>query len=398
MLGRALALAALTLGLAGCMPGPPPQPAEEAPISLRPVSFADLEGWGEDRQAEAIPAFLKSCARIMRRADDHAVGPGGVGGVVADWRRVCAEAEALPAGDDAAARAFFESALVPLAVIGKDGPRGLVTGYYEPELAASRLPAPGFAAPIYRRPADIVTVDLGEFRADLDGKTILGRVVEGHLKPYFSRAEIEAGALEGRGDELFWLADPVGAFFLQVQGSGRLQLADGAYVRVGYEGKNGRAYHAIGKTLVERGALAKDDVTAQSIQAWLRANPDQAPEIMNQNASVVFFREVEGDGPIGAQGAVLTPLRSIAIDPEALPLGAPIWLDTTWPPGVPGAGGPLRRLVVAQDTGGVIKGSVRGDLFWGTGDKALAGAGTMKQQGRYFLLLPKAVAARRLAS
>ncbi len=398
MLGRVLALAALSLGLAGCMPAPPTAPPVEAPIRLEPVSFADLDGWAEDRQAEAIPALLKSCARLMKRADDHMVGPGGIGGAVTDWRGVCAEAEGLPAGDDASARAFLESAFAPLAVTGTQGPWGLITGYYEPELAAARARAPGYATPIYRRPSDIVTVELGEFRADLDGETILGRVVEDRLKPYFSRAEIEAGALEGRGDELFWLADPVDAFFLQVQGSGRLRLADGSYIRVGYGGKNGRAYHAIGKTLVERGHLPKDDVSAQSIQAWLRANPDQAPEIMNQNASAVFFVEIEGDGPIGAQGVVLTPLRTIAVDPKALPLGAPLWLDTTWPKGVPGAGGPLRRLVVAQDTGGVIKGSVRGDLFWGTGDAALAGAGTMKQQGRYFLLLPKAVAARALAS
>jgi membrane-bound lytic murein transglycosylase A len=390
-----ITLTLLLLSACAAMP-PAPLPAKEA--GLTAVGFADLPGWGSDPLAEALPALLKTCERFAKRPDGRAVGPKALGGTVADWKAPCAAAAALPAGDDAAARAFFETQFVPFAAAGAEGPEGLITGYYEPDIRAARAPDAAHTAPIYRRPADLVTIDLGEFRADLDGESLAGRVVDNRLKPYFNRAEIEAGALKGQGLELYWLPDPVESFFLQIQGSGRLRLADGSIVRVGYEAKNGQGYYAIGKALVEQGDLPKDGVSAQSIAGWLRAHPDRAAEIMNLNRSYVFFRELTGDGPIGSLGVVLTPLRSAAVDPAFLPLGAPIWLDTTWPAGTGAAGQKLRRLVVAQDTGGAIKGAIRADLFWGTGEAALAGAGTMKQPGRYYLLLPKSVAARRAAT
>ncbi len=388
MRGAAVALVA-ALGLAACA-----APKEAGRIA--PTTFAELPGWDADRLDEALPALLRSCGRLMKREDARAVGPEGLAGTVADWKPACVAA--AEASGEVGARRFFETWFVPFEVAGKDGEHGLFTGYYEPELAGAGAPDEGYPAAIYRRPPDVVTVDLGEFRADFEGESIVGRVVDGRLKPYLSRAEIEAGGLAGRNLELFWLADPVDAFFLQIQGSGRLKLADGAFARVGYDGQNGRPYHAIGKTLVERGALAKDGVSAQAIMAWLRLHPGEAAEVMNLNHSYVFFRAIEGDGPVGAQGVALTPLRSLAVDPAFMPLGAPVWLDTVWPEGVPEAGRRLRRLVVTQDTGGAIKGAVRGDLFWGTGDGALAGAGTMKEQGRYFLLLPRTVAERRALS
>lgn len=391
-----LALTALTvaLSLAACMRAPAPEGAAR----LTATTFAALPGWGEDRPSEALPALLRSCARFAKRSAEVKVGPEGIAGTVADWSLPCQAMAALAQGDDGAVAQVLEESFVPFAVSGADGEEGLFTGYYEPELAAARAPDARYRTPVYGLPKDVVSVDLGEFRADFKGESIVGRVVDGRLRPYLTRDEIEAGGLSGQGLELYWLADPVDAFFLQIQGSGRLRLAEGGYARVGYGGKNGHAYHAIGKTLVERGELTLEQASAQAIQDWLRVHPDAAAEVMNLNRSYVFFREVVGDGPVGAHGVVLTPLRSLAADPAFLPMGAPVWLDTTWPNGLPEAGRPMRRLVVTQDTGGVIKGAVRGDLFWGTGDGALQGAGAMRQRGRYYLLLPRAVAERRAAT
>jgi membrane-bound lytic murein transglycosylase A len=397
-LRRALAIAALLLG--ACAPretppstGAPPAPA---PLTLTRVGFAELPGWRDDRVAEALPALRSSCAALVAQPADRPVGPNGLAGTVADWRPLCA---ALPGAnaDDALLRQFFESSFQPLAVVGSDGPEGLFTGYYEPELVGSRQRSSKFATPLYRRPGDLVTVDLGEFRADLKGESLAGRVVDGRLKPYLIRSEIDAGALAGRGLEMLWLADPIDAFFLSVQGSGRVRLAEGGTTRVGFAGSNGHPFTAIGRRLIERGELTRENVSMQAVRDWLRAHPSEARSVMDENARYIFFREVE-DGPTGTQGVPLTPGRSLAVDAALLPLGVPLWLDTTWPAGTPAAAQPLRRLVVAQDTGNAIKGAVRGDVFWGTGDAALAIAGPMKQRGRYFLLLPASVVERRPVS
>jgi membrane-bound lytic murein transglycosylase A len=284
---------------------------------------------------------------------------------------------------------------VPFAVSDADG---LFTGYYEPELVGSRRRSAAFPIPLYRRPPDLVIADLADFRADLKAERLVGRIVDGRLEPYHRHADIDAGVLAGRGLELLWLADPIDAFFLQVQGSGRVNLAEGGSVRVGYAANNGHPYTTIGRILVERGEMTKEAATMQTVRQWLRDQPDQATAVMQANARYIFFREVEGDGPIGSLGVALTPGRSLAIDASLLPLGAPMWVDTTYPAGTPEAGRPLRRLMVAQDTGGAIKGAVRGDIYWGSGEAALEYAGPMKQRGRYYLLLPKAVAERMAGS
>jgi membrane-bound lytic murein transglycosylase A len=245
--------------------------------------------------------------------------------------------------------------------------------------------------PLFRRPPDLVMADLGEFRADLAGNSIAGHVVDGKFKPYFTRTELDGGTLAGQDLELLWLADPVDAFFLQVQGSGRIRLAEGGTTRVGYAANNGHGFVSVGRILVEEGKLTKDQATAQTVAQWLKDHPVKASGIMARNPRYIFFREIEGDGPVGAQGAVLTSKRSMAVDGALLPLGAPFWIDSTWPTDTPQAGQPLRRLMIAQDVGGAIKGAVRGDLFWGTGAPALEVAGRLKQPGRYFILLPKSV-------
>lgn len=360
-------------------------------LTLAPVAFHDLPGWRTDRVAEALPALLKGCDRLTAPGSDASAKPGAPAppGPAADWPRVCDAARAVPAGDEAAARGFLERHFQPHAV-GNDGrPTGLMTGYYEPQLDGARTADARRRTPLLARPADLVEADLDAFAPDLAGRRVAGRVQDGRLVPYWSRAQIEAGALRDRGLELVYVASPVEAFFLQIQGSGRVLLDDGGVVRVGFAGQNGRPYTAIGKVLADRGHLRREEVTMQSIRAWLERHPDEAPGVMAENASYVFFRERPelraDEGPIGALGAPLTPGRSLAVDRRYIPLGSPVWVDTADPLD----GAPLQRLMLAQDVGGAIRGPVRGDVFFGWGARAEAKAGRMRQPGRLFVLLPR---------
>jgi membrane-bound lytic murein transglycosylase A len=372
-------------------PAPPPA-AEPLPdrLDLRPATFADLPGWLADRPAEALPAILRSCRALAGLPAEGSLGPGDVGGTAGDWRAVCAAAATLPAGDDAAARAFLEARFVPWAATNRGEPRGLFTGYYEPTLRGSRRRGGRFTVPLYLRPPELVTVDLGRFRPELAGRRIAGRVEGGSLRPYADRAAIDAGALAGRGLELLWVDDPIDAFFLHIQGSGRIELAEGGALRVGYAAGNGHVYFAIGRELVDRGALAQEEVSMQAIRRWLRDHPAEAGAVMARNPSFVFFRRLDGEGPVGAQAVVLTPGRSLAVDGAFLPLGAPAWVETLAPhpdPAQPDVR--LRRLMVIQDAGGGLQGPVRGDLFWGAGEEAAEIAGRMRHPGRLWLLLPR---------
>ena len=366
----------------------PPSPPPEK-LVLTPVAFTALPGWSADRVAEAVPAFQRSCAKVKALAADRSIGPDGVGGKAADWQAPCAELAKLPPGDDTAARAYFETWFTPYAAANNSERRGLFTGYYEVELKGSRNPDPAFPVPLYKRPADLVMVDLGEFADRWRGERIAGRVIAGRLKPFEDRAAIEAGALSGKGLELVWLQDPIATFFLHIQGSGRVSFPDGTETRVGYAAQNGHKYVAIGRELIDRGALKREEVSLQTIRAWLQANPGEAAALMNKNPSYVFFQELKGEGPNGAQNVALTPGRSLAIDSKFLPYGVPVWLDAEDPLD---AQTRLRRLLIAQDTGGAIRGPVRGDVFWGHGPEAEEKAGVMKSAGEYYILLPKTVA------
>jgi membrane-bound lytic murein transglycosylase A len=392
---RAPALAVL-LALAGCAVEPQaPIPPSEPALQLEAISFAELEGWQEDDPSATLAAFRGSCASLAaqpdaeRMAADPAMAP--LAGTLEAWRGACAAADD-PATPDQA-RFFFEDWFQPYLVTDRGQALGLFTGYYEPLLHGSRHYGGAYTVPLYGIPDDLIRVDLGRFKPELAGQAIAGRVEGRQFIPYYARAEIDAGALEGRDLELVWLDDPIDKFFLQIQGSGQIQLDDGARIRVGYAGQNGHRYHAIGRDLVALGAMTLEEVSLQSIRDWLIAHPEQAAALMARNGSYVFFRERPeldpAEGPIGAQGVPLTAGRSLAVDPRFIPLGAPVWLETTapWPEGE----GPLRRLMVAQDSGGAIKGPVRGDVFWGTGARAEAIAGRMRAQGRYMVLLPKAV-------
>ena len=369
--------------LAACA-GPP-----AARLATTPVSFDALPGWNADRQDQALIALRRSCERLDRLPDTRAMG---IAGTVADWRPICTAAVAVADNDAQAARAFFETWFRPHAASVGASDHGLLTGYYEPLLRGARQPDARFRVPIYGRPDDLVTIDLARFGDDFTARRIVGRVSDGRVVPYPDRAAIDAGALDGAAPVLAWVDDPIAAFFLQVQGSGRIDLGNGEILRVGYAGANGHAYVSIGRVLIERGAIPREAVSLQTIRAWLAANPDQAAAVMAENPSFVFFRVLDGAGPIGAQGTALVAGRSLAVDRRYIPYGLPIWLDGSRPATDPSAPDrPLRRLVIAQDTGGAIRGPLRGDLFWGFGARAEAIAGRMKHQSRFFLLLPRGV-------
>lgn len=397
---RRIIAAAVLAGLAGCVAVPVPQPAGPPErLALTPARFASLPGWADDRHADALPAFAETCERLRTMPADRPLGGGEAAapraGRVADWLPLCAEAAAIAPGDHAAARAFFESRFRPWLAANAQGqpadPYGTFTGYFEPELTGSRRRRGAEQVPLLQRPPDLIAADLGDFAPDLAGRRLAGRVQGDRLVPYASRAEIEDGALDRRRLELLWLDDRIDAFFLHVQGSGRVRLAEGGIARVGFAAQNGHPYVPIGRVLVERGAMTLEQVSMQSIRDWLRAHPAEAREVMRQNPSYVFFRELRGlepdEGPPGAFGAPLTPGRSIAVDHAHVPLGIPIWLDTRDPT----TQQPLRRLVLAQDVGGAVRGPVRGDLFWGWGAEAEQAAGRMRERGLWWLLLPVAV-------
>ena len=379
-----LALAA-ALALATCKPAP-----TEPQLTLEPAAFAELSGWSGDNQSEALAAFLISCPVISESGPAAKHAPDGAGfGNAADWKSVCEEAANVPPGDETAAREFFERRFTPYLAGDNGEPDGLFTGYYVPELNGALEPDARHTVPLHRLPEDLVTADLGLFSEELEGKRIIGRVEKDRFVPYPERADIGDGALDNRALEIVYVDDAVDAFFLHIQGSGRVVLENGETVNVGYAGVNGRPYVAIGRELIERGAMAKEDVTMQSIRAWLADHPGEAESIMDANPSYVFFRVIDGPFPIGGAGVALTPERSLAVDRRYVPYGVPLWLESEKGP----AGtGPLNRLMVAQDTGGAIRGPVRGDVFWGFGDVAGDIAGRMKDPGRYYLLLPNSAA------
>jgi membrane-bound lytic murein transglycosylase A len=355
-------------------PGVKP-PVPQVP-TLAPASFADLPGWTTDTVAQAWSAFAASC-RAMRFQPP--------------WQAVCDEAAKIADPSEAAARQFFETNFVPYRVANGDGTtQGLVTGYYEPLLRGSRSKTSPFLYPLYAPPDDLLVIDLTAVNPDLKNMRLRGRLDGRRVVPYFSRAEIDGGVAPVAGKEIVWVDDPIEAFFLQVQGSGRVKLENGDLLRVGYADQNGHPYQSIGRWLVDKGELSLPEASMQGIQKWARSNPQRLSELLNQNPSYVFFRELpsaEG-GPPGAQGVPLTPERSIAVDPRFVPLGAPVWLATTRP----NSSVPLERLVVAQDTGGAIRGAVRADFFWGFGPDAGREAGRMRQQGRMWVLLPRGYA------
>ena len=387
---KGAALASFVL-VAACVsrpvPQPQPQPVPPAPVQPRPVppeppkpttarqagvAVSAPAAIAEADAAEALAAFRLSCRSVQRRSD-----PSGLTSP-ADWAGVCAQAATVPPGG--AAR-FFQTAFDWVRV--GDG-KAFATGYFEPEIAGSPVPTPAHTVPIYRTPPDLTRCPLP------DGRTGRGRIDEnGQCVFYFTRAEIEQGALAGKGLEIGWAADPIELFFLHIQGSGRLRYPDGSVVRIGYDNQNGREYVAIGRLLRERGILPPGGASMDAIVAWMRANPGPARELMQANPSYIFFKVLTGPGPLAAMGLPVTPRATVAADPNFIPLGAPVFLSVDRPE--------ASGLWVAQDTGGAIKGSNRVDTFWGAGEAARRIAGGMSANGQALVLIPKGTAARALA-
>lgn len=382
-------LLSLLLVLSACA-GTKPQTEEKQPLVLKAADFNALPGWGSSKNAffgNAGLAFDKTCERILKTDPSKNFGPIPEAGTFARWKSLCTEFVARDRSSDLPVRQFFEKNFQPYAVFAGSNPDGLFTGYYEASLRGSRTRDATYRYPLYSRPEDLVMVDLGEFREELKGQRIAGRVNEtGQLKPYEDRAKIVAGQWPHNDKVLVWVDNVVDAFFVQIQGSGVVQMKDGSALRIGYAGQNGHIYTAIGKELIARGELTKENVSMQAIRDWLATHPEQSDEIMNTNRSYVFFKILEKDGPDGGEGVTLTPGQSLAVDHSLLPYGVPLWVDIDYP-----AYGQkrLQNLVIAQDTGGAIKGPVRGDVFWGYGPFAEQMAGPMKAQGRYWMLLPR---------
>ncbi len=367
------------MALSGCVTKKPAIPV--APTArFEPVKWSKLPGWKTDDALAAWPALLSSCSVIAKRPE---------------WTSFCGAAIATSPGDAEFVRSFIEQHLTPYRVLRLAGRKkektGLVTGYYEPLLRGSRERTDQFATPLYRRPDDLLIVDLSAVIPELKGKRVRGRLDGNKVVPYYSRAGTrQAPGLAGH--EIVWIDDPLDAFLLEVQGSGRVQLTTGETIRLQYEDQNGHPYRSIGRYLVDQGAFPLEEANMPAIRRWLTANPARLDEVLDSNPSVVFFREAPLDdpsiGPKGAQAVPLTAGRSIAVDPSFLPLGAPMFLATTDPT----TKLPLRRLVVAQDTGGAIRGPIRADLFFGFGSSAGEQAGTMKYDGEMWVLWPKDVA------
>lgn len=372
---------AVAAGMVACTTVPPETKPPLKPAELyRPTTFAALPGWAQDDLRQAWLAFMASCEVLVRKPD---------------WKEPCTLARDVNAADEKAVRLFFESFFVPNQVINPDGTeQGMMTGYYEPLLRGARKRGGPYQTALYRAPEDLLTIDIASLYPELKGMRLRGKLVDNKVVPYPARAELErSGALVGR--ELLWVDDAIEAFFLQVQGSGRVQLTDSnETVRVAYADQNGHPYKSIGRYLVDKGELTLAQASMQGIKAWVAAHPARKQELLNANPSYVFFKEEKlpdpSKGPKGALGVPLTPRRSIAIDAQFLPLGAPVFLSTTQP----NSEIPMQRLMLAQDTGGAIRGAVRADYFWGFGQEAAESAGRMRQTGRMWVLLPKTTGLR----
>ncbi|CAG1009775.1 membrane-bound lytic murein transglycosylase A [Burkholderiales bacterium] len=388
------AFAGALLVAAGCATVTPPPPARppsppEVPagpaVRFSAEAWSAIPGWSDDRVEEAWPAWLVSCRALVARESTRDA-----------WQAPCGPAAAVDPRDRGAVRRYFETHFTPWSVAFPDGrTTGLVTGYYEPLLRGSRTRTPAFTVPLYAQPDDLLTVELASLHPELKDRRVRARVEGRRVVPYWTRAEIERGAARLEDKVLVYVADPLDAAFLQIQGSGRVELPGGSVMRVGYADQNGHPFRSIGRVLIERGELTRDTASMQSIKAWARRNPDKLEALLDENPSYVFFRDVPPpapgtidatiDGPYGSLGVPLLAERAIAVDARVIPLGAPVFLATTWPL----SDTKLERLTMAQDTGGAIRGAVRADYFWGFGDEAGREAGRMRQDGSMWLLWPR---------
>ena len=354
---RVALLAAFLSGLAACTSGSGSERAD-----LRAANFSDLPGWSSDSQSDALAAFRRSCPKLTAGDMPVSTDSGVQTVTAADWKRICDAAAAVPQRDNNAARSFFESYFRPVAFSNE----ARFTGYFEPEIRGSRAPSRRYTVPVYRRPPDLA----GD-------------------KPYLTRAEIENGALRGRGLEIAYVGDAIGLYEIQVQGSGRIVLAEGGVMRLGFDGSNNRPYTALARLLAEDGTMKREEATWPRIREWLQENPGRGRDLMTRNERYIFFRDMKGQGPLGAQGVSLVSGRSLAVDPAFTPWGLPVWVDTQKPVEGKTTTETYRHLLIAQDAGSAIKGPARGDIFFGAGTTAADSAGRLNHGGKFWMLVPR---------
>jgi membrane-bound lytic murein transglycosylase A len=340
---------------------------------LRPATWQDLTGIDQDNLTMAWPAWLQSCSALKTKSA---------------WQSVCNIAANMEDTNPNAIKNYFKQYFNVYRTTNTDGTdTGMITGYYEPLLKGSLVKTDTYRYPLYRQPGDLITVDLASIYPELGNKHLRGRVIGNKLVPYYNRGEIESEQSPLQGNELLWVDDIIDLFFLQIQGSGLVQLDNGEQIHVGYADQNGQAYQSIGRLLIQSGELTSDKASMQGIKNWAQMHPEKLRDLLNSNPSYVFFRALPAGlpGPLGALGVPILGERAVAVDSRFVPLGAPVFLATTYP----NTSKPLNRLMMAQDTGGAIKGGVRADFFWGFGPDATRQAGSMKQQGKIWVLLPK---------
>jgi membrane-bound lytic murein transglycosylase A len=373
--------------------GRPPHPDVPGPLrfagaALEPLAWGDLDGWAEDNHVEALRTFLTSCRAVQWQLrsgnDSRPILP-----VLAD---VCTRVLARPPGN---ARKFFEDNFRPVRIYKLGDSAGFLTGYYEPIVHGSRFPTREFTVPIYRRPSDLVPpAGYQKGQGFPNSGRAMRQLADGTLVPYYDRGEIEDGALDGQHLEICWIKDPIDLLFIQIQGSARVRLEDGTMLRINYDAHNGFPYTAVGRVLIERNEVAREEMSMERIREWMNAHPDQAKELRDQNRSYVFFRIVGLSGEreaTGAQGVPLTPRRSIAVDKALHVYGTPFYIQAGLPVSGAGHNGEFHRLMIAQDTGSAIVGPARADIYFGAGDEAGKVAGRLRHPGMFALLIPRAL-------
>ncbi len=367
-----------------------PKPPEAAVISMHQKTFAELPGWELAKVKKSLLAFQISCKTFLRQDPEQAVGSEYINLKAKDWQPACREALAINPISEQLARKFFQQWFTPVEFNDKEPVPGLFTGYYMALLHGSKIKTKEYNIPIYGIPSNLLTINLELFDPSLKNRRLIGRLAGNQIVPFHTRAEINKGAIAKTAPVLVWVNSRIDRLFLEIQGSGTVQLTDGTNLYLGYAAQNGAPYTAIAKVLIDQGIMTRDNASMQHIKRYLEANPEQMDKVLNQNKSFVFFHTLEREEALGAQGVALTPGYSMAVDRKWIPLGAPLWLHTTRP----GAQNPdqeekLHRLMIAQDTGGAIRGLVRGDVYWGAGERATIIAGHMKNKGHYWLLLPR---------
>ena len=358
-------------------------------LGLREVSFSQFPGWGTADTKKSLRAFQISCAAFLKQDPNKSVGSDYINLQASDWYPACHAAVLVDAASSKDTKKFFQTWFMPVEFFDQQPVQGLFTGYYMPLLHGSLTKTIKYNIPLYGLPSNLVSINLSLFDPQLGNRTLIGRVNRNNIIPFYTRAEINRGAIKESAQVIAWVDNTIDRSFLEIQGSGIIALDNGSRLAVGYIGENGAPYTAIAKVLIDQGVMTRDNASMQHIRSYLDAHPEKIDPVLNQNKSFVFFTTLRNGSALGAQGVALTPGYSMAVDHKWVPYGVPIWLDTTRPDEISDQQNLFQRLMVAQDTGGAIKGVVRGDVYWGAGERATAIAGKMKNQGHYWLLLPR---------